>query len=591
MPALLSAGTAEAHAFGARYDLPLPLELYLVSAGAAVALSFIIMAMAFDRRDVNARRYWRDLSGTAAGRVLGHRAVSFSLRLVSTGLFVLVLLAGFWGDQDPVQNFGPTFIWIIWWVGFAYIASLVGNIWPFCNPWANIFDAISWALRRCGLEREPGLNLAIPRWVGAWPAIFLFMAFAWYELIAENAKEPASLATAIAIYSAITWVGMTVFGRDAWLVRGEAFTLAFTVLGRFAPLGGRADSDADTGSGGWGLRPYASALITTEPCRLTMTLFIIVMLSTVTFDGFKETPFWADRLQDIALSPFFHPLIRLIHNLGLDYFSVLHTIMLLLFPVVFALVYLLFCWLTRLAAGGGPSVTDTAGLFIYSIVPIAIAYHLAHYLSYLLTAGQGIIPLASDPFGIGRDLFGTADYKPDIGIVGARFVWNSAAIAIVAGHVFAVGVAHFVALKIYEPARRALRSQVPMLVLMVGYTMVSLWILSQPIVGAPSLINLDLRSDRISLASFEFRELCVPLKKGQSMKVDFRTEQPVEFDIHYHDGFAVRFPVKVGGATELSSGVTADADRAYCMMWFNRGLRETPLQYDVKGPPEKKPLP
>ncbi len=586
LPALLSGGTAEAHAFGARYDLPLPLELYLISAGAAVALSFVIMAMAFDRRDVNARRYWRDLSGTTTGRVLGHKAVSFTLRLISTGLFALVLLAGFWGSQDPAENFGPTFVWIIWWVGFAYIASLIGNIWPLCNPWATLFDAIAWALRRCGFNREPGLNLPLPRWVGAWPAIILFMAFAWYELIAESAKEPASLATAIAVYSAITWIGMAIFGRDVWLSRGEAFTLVFTVFGRFAPLGGRADSDADTDTGGWGFRPCASALITTEPCRLTMTLFIIVMLSTVTFDGFKETPFWANQLQAVALSPVFHPLVRLIHDLGLDYFAVLNTVMLCLFPVGFAGVYLAFCWLTRLAAGGGPSVIDTAGLFIDSIVPIAIAYHLAHYLSYLLTAGQGIIPLLSDPFGSGSNLLGTAGYKTDIGIVSARFVWNSAAIAIVAGHVFAVGVAHFVALKIYEPARRALRSQIPMLVLMVGYTMVSLWILSQPIVGAPSLINLDLRSDRISLASFGFRELCVPLKTGQTMKVDFSAEQPVEFDIHYHDGFSVRFPVRVNGVTDLNTGVTADGDRAYCMMWFNRGLTETPLQYRVDGPPE-----
>jgi hypothetical protein len=588
--AVFAGSPAGAHAFGARYDLPLPLELYLICAGAAVALSFVIMALAFDKRAVRARRFWLALSDLPSGRILSHPLLGMAMRCLSVGLFALVLWAGFAGNTDPVRNFAPAFVWIIWWIGFAYIAALVGNFWPLLNPWSNIFDVLGAALRLCRIKRPLSLSLPLPPRIGVWPAIILFMGFAWFELVGGSAKSPASLATAICLYSAVTWTGMALFGRDTWLARGEAFTLAFSVFGRFAPIGRRADDgpdiSPDISTGEWGLRPYSSALITTVPCPLPMTIFIVVMLSTVTFDGFKETPFWSDQLQAIALSPFFHPLLRLIHNLGFDYFVVMDTLVLILFPIVFAIVYLAFCWMMRIAASGGPSVTETAGLFIYSLVPIAIAYHLAHYLSYLLTAGQLIIPLMSDPFGIGWNLFGTADYKTDIGIVGARFVWNSAAIAIVAGHVFAVGVSHFVALKVYEPVRRALRSQYPLLLLMVGYTMLSLWILSQPIVGAPSLINLSLRSDTISLAPFEFRELCVSLKKDQDMTVAFHTGEPIEFDIHYHDGLTVRFPVKLTGVTSHTGRFIADNDRAYCMMWFNRDLTETTLQYRVDGPPE-----
>jgi len=116
------------------------------------------------------------------------------------------------------------------------------------------------------------------------------------------------------------------------------------------------------------------------------------------------------------------------------------------------------------------------------VVPIAIAYHLAHYFTYLLIQGQLLIRLASDPLGLGWDLFGTVRYRPDIGIVGARAVWYTAVAAIVAGHVIAVYVAHAVALREYRDRRAALRSQLPMLVLMVGYTVVSLWIIAQPIV-------------------------------------------------------------------------------------------------------------
>jgi hypothetical protein len=109
---------------------------------------------------------------------------------------------------------------------------------------------------------------------------------------------------------------------------------------------------------------------------------------------------------------------------------------------------------------------------------------MAHYLTYLLTQGQLLIPLASDPFGFGWDLFGTADYRVDLNLVGARFAWYTAVAAIVIGHVIAVWVAHIVALRLFRSHAVALRSQYPMLALMVGYTAISLWILAQPIVEA-----------------------------------------------------------------------------------------------------------
>ena len=130
--------------------------------------------------------------------------------------------------------------------------------------------------------------------------------------------------------------------------------------------------------------------------------------------------------------------------------------------------------------------SDLARGFAYSLVPIALAYHLAHYLSFLLIQGQWFIPLISDPLAFGWNLFGTADYRPDIGIVGVRFAWFTAVIAIVMGHIIAVYVAHVIALKLLGDHRLALRSQYPMLVLMVFYTVVSLWILAQPVVETGS---------------------------------------------------------------------------------------------------------
>ena len=147
---------------------------------------------------------------------------------------------------------------------------------------------------------------------------------------------------------------------------------------------------------------------------------------------------------------------------------------------------MLFAWMMAAAAGPSDAEPVSAGqvarLFVLSLIPIALAYHLAHYISFLLLAGQLIIPLVSDPFGFGWDLFGTADYRLDIAVVNARMVWYTAVAAIVVGHMVAVYLAHIAAMRVYADTRRALRGQIPMLALMVGYTTFSLWILSQPIV-------------------------------------------------------------------------------------------------------------
>jgi hypothetical protein len=193
----------------------------------------------------------------------------------------------------------------------------------------------------------------------------------------------------------------------------------------------------------------------------------------VTFDGFTATPAWAalEGALYTALAPLGEARLTIIDTLGL-----------LAFPLLFAFVYLGFArWMAWMGDDQLPTGT-VARLFVLSLVPIAIAYHLAHYFTYLLIQGQLLIRLASDPLGVGWNLFGTARYRPDIGIVGARFVWYTAVVAIVLGHVLAVYVAHVVALREYRDRLAALRSQVPMLVLMVGYTVVSLWIIAQPIV-------------------------------------------------------------------------------------------------------------
>ena len=223
----------------------------------------------------------------------------------------------------------------------------------------------------------------------------------------------------------------------------------------------------------WNARPFAAGLLNTADVSPSMVVFVLVLLSTVPVHGFTATPAWASL--EGALYTVLAPL-------GEARLTVIGTLGLLAFPLLFVLVYLGFARWMAWMGEDQLSTGTVARLFVLSLVPIAIAYHLAHYFTYLLIQGQLLIRLASDPFGWGWNLLGTARYRPDIGIVGARAVWYTAVVAIVIGHVIAVYVAHVVALREFRDRRAALRSQLPMLVLMVGYTVVSLWIIAQPIV-------------------------------------------------------------------------------------------------------------
>jgi hypothetical protein len=490
---LLAPRAALAHGFGQRYGLPVPLWLWTAAAAAAVALSFVVMGLFLEERPRERGDCRLDLLRFPIGRALVDRRVRLTARLVAVACLLLLVTAGLAGDPSPTRNLVPTAVWVGWWVGLAYLSALVGNLWAVVNPIAALFR---WAQPLLGRRRA---TLRYPTWLGAWPAVALFLAFAWVELIYTGRSSPRELAFLICAYTLLTWTGMTVFGRATWLARGDPFGAAFGVLARFAPTEIRVSDPAACGRcsrpcgepdgtcrdcedcfdrarprrRAFYLRPYAVGLLRTDDVSTSTVAFVLLLLATVTFDGFTSTPAWA-KLEGALYAK--------LAPLGDGRLTFIGTLGLMAFPAVFLLVYLVFARLMAWAAGDRLSAGRVARLFVLSLVPIAIAYHLAHYFTYLLIQGQLLIRLASDPLGVGWNLLGTARYRPDTDLVGARFVWYLAVAAIVLGHVMAVYVAHAVALREYADRRAALRSQLPMLVLMVGYTVVSLWIIAQPIV-------------------------------------------------------------------------------------------------------------
>ena len=492
------------HGFGQRYDLPVPLWLWVTGAGATIVLSFVIVGV-FSRNDGAKTAYSRfNLLNVSLLRCLAHRVPLAIVRAVVVIFLIATVLAGFIGNPDPFRNLAPVMVWVVWWVGIAFVCALIGDLWALVNPFRTIFMWAEWILGRLTKGRQLSTAHPYPLALAMWPAVAGLLIFFWAELIWSGGSVPRNLATAVMIYAVVTWVGMFVYGRDVWLQNADAFSIVFGILARFAPLelrvanataliractssacrnktlecvnGYHCLTNTEPDRREWNLRPPALGLLNDQQVTFSMMVLVIILLATVTFDGLLETRLWTHILDRTLTGE-----IRWVGSAAL-----------VLFSSAFLFIYLMFSALMcRLAerhgdnnrAGHPKSTVEVASAFVLTLVPIAIAYHLAHYLSYLVVTGQYLIPRMSDPFGYGWNLFGTADYKVDIGLLSARIAWYLAVTFVVLGHVFAVYLAHVVAGRIFGTGRAAFLSQIPMVVLMVLYTMVSLWILAQPMVA------------------------------------------------------------------------------------------------------------
>ncbi len=486
-----------AHAFGERYDLPLPLNLFMIAAAAAVAASFVIIGLFVNKQPGEFRYPTFNLLGVPVlGAVLRSKVFIYAFKLLGVAVFLLVIATSLFGVNKPVENLSPTFVWIIWWVGMGYISALLGNFWMLVNPWKTMFEWVEGFLTGDD-EGDEGL-IDYPESWGVWPAVILFFIFAWLENVYNGAQAPFKLGLFILVYSAITWAGMLLFGKHVWLRRGEAFSVLFSLFARFSPTEATTSNDdlcsdcegcaqqqgpcmdcyecfeiAEPHERRFNLRPYSVGLATRGLVSASMAVFVILALSTVTFDGITETNAWLE-VQD-ALYPVFSPL-------PVDTFGTIDTLGLLVLPVLFITVYLAFSWVLRQFEGTTDSpVFDVAKVFVLSLVPIALAYNMAHFISLLTIQGQGIIPLLSDPFGLEWNIFGTSGYLININLVSVQFVWWVSIIAIVLGHILSVYVAHIISLRRMPTSAQAVKSQYPMLALMIVYTATSLWIIAQPI--------------------------------------------------------------------------------------------------------------
>jgi hypothetical protein len=450
------------HGFGVRYDLPASLAIYLFAAGGVVVISFVLVVMfAGDQVGAKAIEYPRRAVPFLLGiaRTPGPRIVG---GIVGVAALLAVVISGLFGLTDPTRNPAEYLVWIFFWAGTVIVSGLVGNLWYLLNPWAAIYDAVTRIVR-------VGPVLKLPN-VGVWPAAAAYFSFACLELTTGMANRPWLVATVAVVYSVVTLAGMFLFGRDEWLDHCEGFTVLFDIVGRFSPI--EAERDETGGIVAVYLRPWGVGLLKPAATGWDRVVFVILMLSTLAFDGILATPAWQDF--NVALEPVWLPM----GSLG---FFFIRTLGLTLLTVAFLLIFVAFMEAVIYFGSRKVDLKTTVSGFALTLVPIALVYNAAHNYSYVMVQSQGLIPLLNDPLGKGWNLWpAVAGYKPSFALAQASTVWFAQIILIVLGHVIAVFLAHLRAGERFRTAQRALLSQYPMLLLMVMYTMTSLWILAQP---------------------------------------------------------------------------------------------------------------
>ncbi|MFT5111908.1 MAG: hypothetical protein ACI8P9_001231 [Parasphingorhabdus sp.] len=454
---LLSTDVLFAHGSERGLVLLLPTGFYMVGGAVAVVVSFLLLA--------------KLPVGWLRDRSIG---INTSIALPSDRLtswaglvfFVVLISAGLFGSRDPLSNPLPLTVWTLWWVGFTVLQAVVGNLWRWLNPWYGISNWL------CRLFRRPKA-MSLTKTTGYSIAVIQFALFVWFELIFLAPEDPYLLALALIAYWLLNLLGCLVFGKNDWLKYAEPFSIFSRLLGALSSL--RFIEERKRLSR-VELHWPGYRLSTLPGIDMAGVLFILLTLSSVSFDGFARTFTW---LSVLNINPLEFP--------GRSAVSTGNSIGLLFTFALLSILYFSCVWIGCRLANRPELVNQSLGCLVYSLIPISLVFHFAHYFTQFMVNGQYALIAWSDPFNTGVDMFGVAGNHVTTSFLASldsvRLIWTIQTTAIVFGHIAGILVAHKIALRIHSDQRSAVMSQLPLAILMVGYTVFGLWLLSTPSIG------------------------------------------------------------------------------------------------------------
>lgn len=452
---IAGAGVAFAHTSEQAFVLLLPTELYTAAGVGAVAMTMLIIAVL--PHDAS-NSFFTPVKLIATPFIRSADVMSMVTSMLSLAIVVMLVGIGFAGPRGPLENLLPLSIWTLWWMGFVALQALFGDLWHWINPWTGAYRLLSATLNR---QRF----LKLPARLGSWPGVAVFLAFAVFMLADIAPDDPARLAAIVAAYWICTFAGMVIFGGEEWLGRVECFTIVLRFYARLA-IFARKGQVFFAGLSCW-------RLVRMSAIPYSGSVLILLLLGTGSFDGLNETFWW---LAKIGINPLEFPGRSAVF--WQTTFGLFAANLLLIF--LFALVVQTGLML----AGSDVPFSNAFGLFSLAVLPIALGYHVAHFLTAFLVQAQYALVAISDPMKSGADFLGLGRFYVTTGFFNSRdtveIIWLSQAGAVVLGHVMSVAAGHALATRLFSRSRQVLLSQIPLAVFMILYTLFGLWLLATP---------------------------------------------------------------------------------------------------------------
>ena len=403
------------HGIGSVGDLPIPFETVLNVSAWVIILTFVFLKISWKKSVLVQKEVIVEQRQPWLGKMFGVFILS------------LLILPGLIGNEEAKTSITPLIIWVFLWIGVPVLGLVFGDIYSKFNPLSIIPSS----------EKKPST---------VWFAAALFLGLTWFELVWRKPGNPTHIGIVFILLMLITTGTRIIFGKASievdplHLLHHLYAKLRFTLS---KPI-------------------YKNMLenIANLSNFKGMEYFILLMIGTVTYDGLRGTTFWynlfGSSTLDITFSTF-------------AFFGI---------NIVIIGSYRFACWFALKVSGEKQDLNNISLLFGHTMLPIAFAYHVTHYLSLLLYESQTILYRLNDPYGIGWNLFGIDDVTINYFLTPVA-LWGIQVFVTLAGHMLSVVLAHDLAIKLFGH-QQSDKTQYIFLLITVGLTLQALFVLSVP---------------------------------------------------------------------------------------------------------------
>ena len=394
-------------------DLPIPFDIVLNSSALVVWITFVYLKVS-----------WKESIITPRQEVFNDKQ-SFIGKLFGIIILFLLVAPGIFGNESSKTSVAPLILWVFLWIGVPVLGLLFGDIYSKFNP-LNLFSLKS---------NKPE---------SVYFACILFIGLTWFELVWKEPGNPLNIA--IVLITLFVCVNLLRYFLKKSLIEVDPLLLLHYLYSKLKLFNSR---------------PYFRSLLDNigNLAKLRgIEYFVLLMIGTVTYDGLRETTFWYNQFGSRTDDMGFSTMMFLIMNLGTILF------------------YRFACFFAIKVGGSDLKLNHVSNLFGHTMLPIAFAYHVTHYLTLLLFESQTFFYRFNDPIGIGMNILNVEE--PTINyFIEPLVIWGIQVAVTLLGHMLSVVLAHDLAVKLFGH-QQSDKTQYIFLFITVALTLQALFVLS-----------------------------------------------------------------------------------------------------------------